>query len=191
MTQPTRTRITADEYFQLPQYAERDLIQLIDGEVIIGMPPILKHQDIVREILIVLALLARKLGGKAYVSPIEVRLSDTNIFEPDVLYIAPDNLAIAQQDEKRIIGAPDLVVEVLSPGTAKYDRHEKYLAYQAHGVKEYWIVDPAHEVLEVWTRNEASRFQLQGAYATGESFESATLGAEIAVAPIFNEQAGG
>ena len=186
MVQPTRTRIAASEYYQLPEYEQYDVIQLINGEVVIGMPPILKHQDIVREILILLAIIARKLGGKAYNSPIEVRLDNHNIFEPDVLYIQPDNLAITQQDEKRIVGAPNLVVEVLSPGTAKFDRQEKYQAYEKHGVDEYWIVDPVYEVIEVWNLGEDGTYIRQGAFADNDIFESAVLGEPISVKAIFN-----
>ena len=136
MVESTRTRINASDYYQLPEYEQHDLIQLIDGEFVIGMPPVLKHQDIVREILILLTLIARQVGGKACDSPIEVYLDDHNVFEPDVLYIKPDNLGIAQQDEKRIVGAPNLVVEVLSPSTAKFDRQDKYQAYEQHGVDD-------------------------------------------------------
>ncbi len=185
MVQPTQTRIRADEYYALPEYEQQDLIQLIDGEVVIGMPPILKHQRIVREILILLGLLARQKGGEVFDSPVEVRLDDENIFEPDVLYIAPENLSIAQQDEKRILGAPDLVVEVLSPSTAKYDRQEKYQAYERHGVREYWIVDPLHEVLEIWNLEEG-RFSRQGVYADEDTFESHVLGETISLKDIFN-----
>jgi Uma2 family endonuclease len=186
MVQPTRTRINASEYYQLPEYTQHDLIQLINGEVIIGMPPILKHQAIVREILVMLTLLARKLGGKAFDSPIEVRLDDDNVFEPDVLYIQADNLAITQQDEKRIIGAPNLVVEVLSPGTAKFDRHEKYQAYEKHGVNEYWIVDPVYEVVEVWNIGADNTYVRQGAFAGDDTFASTVLGESISVKAIFN-----
>lgn len=186
MVQATRKRINADAYYQLPEYKEHDLIELINGEVIIGMPPILKHQDIVREILILFALIARKLGGKAYDSPIEVRLDDDNVFEPDVLYIQADNLGITQQDEKRIIGAPNLIVEVLSPSTAKFDRQEKYQAYETHGVNEYWIVDPLHDVIEVWNLGEDGRFIRHGAYANEDTFTSAVLGEDISVKAIFN-----
>ena len=186
MVQVIRRRINAGEYYQLPEYEQHDLIQLINGEVMIGMPPILKHQDIVREILILFALIARKLGGKAYDSPIEVRLDEHNIFEPDVLYIQADNLGITQQDEKRIIGAPNLIVEVLSPSTAKFDRQEKYQAYEKHGVNEYWIVDPVYEVLEVWNLGKDRRFIRQGAFANEDSFESAVLGETISAKTIFN-----
>lgn len=186
MVQPTRTRINARNYYQLPDYKQNDLIQLINGEVIIGMPPMLKHQDIVRETLILLALIARKLGGKAYDSPIEVSLDDNNVFEPDVLYIQPDNLAITQQDEKRIVGAPNLVVEVLSPSTARFDRQEKYQAYEQHGVNEYWIVDPVYEVVEVWNLGQNGIYVRQGAYAVDDTFDSTMLGESIHVKVIFN-----
>lgn len=185
MVQPTRTGINASDYYQLAEYKEHDLIQLINGEVIIGMPPILKHQDIVREILILLTLIARKFGAKAYASPIEVRLDEYNIFEPDLLYIQADNLAITQKDEKRIIGSPNLVVEVLSPSTAKFDRQEKYQAYEKHGVDEYWIVDPVYEVIEVWNLNESAHYIRQGVFAAEDSFESHVLGETINVKVIF------
>ena len=185
MIQPTRTGISASDYYQLAEYKEQDLIQLIDGEVTIGMPPILKHQDIVREILIMFTLIARKLAGKAYASPIEVHLDDHNIFEPDVLYIQADNLDITQKDEKRIIGSPNLVVEVLSPSTAKFDRQEKYQAYEKHAVNEYWIVDPVYEVIEVWNLNEAGHYIRQGVFATEDSFKSRVLDENISVKAIF------
>ena len=66
MVQPTRTRIAAEEYFQLPEYEQHDLIQLIDGEVIIGMAPIPKHQDTVRDILFLFTLVSRNKGGITY-----------------------------------------------------------------------------------------------------------------------------
>lgn len=185
MIQPTRTSINASDYYQLAEYKEHDLIQLINGEVIIGMPPILKQQDIVREILILFTLIARKLGGKAYASPIEVRLDEYNIFEPDLLYIQADNLAITEKDEKRIIGSPNLVVEVLSPSTAKFDRQEKYQAYEKHAIHEYWIVDPVYEVIEVWNLSEAGHYIRQGVFAAEDSFKSPVLGENISVKAIF------
>jgi Uma2 family endonuclease len=180
-----QSKITAAAYYQLPEYTQHDLIQLINGEVVIGMPPILKHQAIIGEILFLLMTVARKLNGKAFTAPVEVYLDENNVFEPDVVFVASDNLAITQQDEKRIVGAPDLVVEVLSPSTAKYDRQAKYLAYEQHGVAEYWIVDPLHEILEVWTR-DAEQFVRQGAYGVEDSFQSRTLAETVTVKAIFN-----
>ncbi len=186
MVDATRTRISAADYYQLPEYEQHDLIQLIDGEVVIGMPPILKHQTIIKKLMALLLQIEASQGGIAFIAPTEVYLDDDNVFEPDVLYIKPDNLAITQQDEKRIVGAPNLVVEVLSPGTAKYDRQEKYQAYEQRGVDEYWIVDPVHETIEVWTLGEDKLFQRQGAYGKTSTFPSVTLGTTVTVRPIFD-----
>jgi Uma2 family endonuclease len=182
MAQATKTRLKATAYYQLPDYAQHDLIQLIDGEVVIGMPPIPRHQAIVGEILFLLMTLVKQHGGQAFTSPIEVYLDEHNIFEPDVLFLSPNTTCIV--DEKRLVGAPDLVVEVLSPGTAKFDRQEKYQAYEQHGVGEYWIVDPVHEVVEVWTLTQG-RFVRQGAYAGEDTFQSDQLAETISVSSFF------
>ena len=186
MVESTLTRIKASEYYQLPEYEQHDLIQLINGEVVIGMPPILKHQTIIKKILALLIQIEASKGGIAFVAPTEVKLDDNNVFEPDLFYILPSNISITQQDDKRIIGAPNLVVEVLSPSTAKFDRQEKYQAYEQHGVDEYWIVDPVHETVEVWTLNQNGQFSRQGAYGKTGTFQSVTLGETITVEAIFN-----
>jgi Uma2 family endonuclease len=183
MVQPTTTRISAADYFDLPEYAQHTLIQLIGGEVVVGMPPIIKHQRIAREIFVFIVLLARQKGGEAFGDPTEVYLDENNVFQPDIIYIKPD--ATITIDEKRVVGGPDLVVEVLSPSTAKYDRVQKYNAYEANGVGEYWIVDPVHGTVEVWTQG-ATGFDRQGAYAGDDTFKSRTLDEDVAVKPFFN-----
>jgi len=186
MVQPARVRINAENYFSLEEYEQNDLIQLIDGEVVISMPPIPEHQSIVGEILYLLMTIARKLGGKALTSPIEVYLDENNVFEPDVIYLKPDSQCTV--GEKRLTGAPELVVEVLSPSTAKYDRQQKYQAYEKHGVHEYWIVDPVHQTIEVWTLNQQGKFERQGAFADDNTFKSATLNEDVDVKAIFGNQ---
>lgn len=183
MIQPIKIRIPATQYYLLPEYEEQPLIQLIDGEVVIDMPPILKHQAIVRELLLLLGLIARTTGGTAFTAPTEVYLDVHNVYEPDVLYLTPDTQC--RLEEKRIVGAPELVVEVLSPSTAKYDRHEKYQAYEKYGVSEYWIVDPVHEVVEIW-QSEDKRFNRVGAFATDDTFASRPLNVTVNVKDIFN-----
>ena len=183
MIQPTKTRIQATDYYQHPDYEEHDFIQLINGEVVIDMPPILKHQAIVRELLLLLGLIARNTGGTAFTAPTEVYLDVHNVYEPEVLYLTPDTGC--RMEEKRIVGAPELVVEVLSPSTAKYDRQEKYQAYEKYGVSEYWIVDPVHEVVEVW-QLESKQFNRVGAFANNDVFESRPLGEVVNIKDIFN-----
>lgn len=176
-------RITAREYFQLPAYENEMLIQLIDGQVVTAMPPIPRHQFIVGEVFAFLRLIARETGGRALMSPIEVFLNEHNVLEPDVLYLAPDSAC--EVGAKRLMGPPDLIVEVLSPSTARYDRGEKYRAYERHGVREYWIIDPAHETLEVWQLTEGA-FQRLGAYASGMRFASVVLTRNVDVAAFWS-----
>lgn len=186
MANPAKIRITANEYFELPEYHEHDFIQLIDGEVIIPMPPVLKHQIIVGNIFFLFKLIVKKLGGLAFVAPTEVKLDEDNVYEPDVIYISADNISIAEQDDNRIVGAPDLIVEVLSPGTARYDRQQKYKAYEKFAVREYWIVDPIHETVEVWLLNPAIQYERQGAYSIDDSFNSSVLASIVSVQEIFD-----
>lgn len=182
MIEQVRDRMTAERYFQSDTYDQHDLIQLIDGEIVIDMPPIPLHQFVVGEIFVLLRSFARALGGRAYMSPIEVFLADKHVYEPDVLFLAPESQCDVQ--EKRLVGAPELVVEVLSPSTAKYDRGIKFETYQAYGVAEYWIVDPAHETLEIWVLVDAA-FQRVGVFDSSDTLTAPTLGAEIAVHQIF------
>lgn len=184
MAQPTRTRITADEFFALPEYQENEFIQLIDGEVVIGVAPVPKHGFNADNILYYLMTYARNHGGKAASAPVEVMLDERNIYEPDVFYIAPDGPC--REDSRRYVGPPDLVVEVLSPGTAKYDKEAKYQAYERNGVREYWIVDPANETFELYTRDDDGTFQKAGIYDHRDTFSSSVLGEDVTIAQIFD-----
>ncbi|MCD4687208.1 MAG: Uma2 family endonuclease [Anaerolineae bacterium] len=182
MAVQSKVRMTAAAYYQHADYTQHELIQLIDGEVIISVPPTPKHQAIVGEILFLFMTTAKKHSGRAFTAPIEVYLDEHNVYQPDVLYLTTHTTC--RIDKQRLTGAPDLVVEVLSPSTAKFDRQEKYQAYEHHGVQEYWIVDPVHEVLEVWLRGNDG-FVRQGAYAGADSFISRTLEGTVAVQTLF------
>lgn len=184
MVLQSKLRMSASEFYELADYKNDKLIQLIDGEVVLSVPPIPKHQAIVGEILFLLMTIAKNKGGKAYTSPIEVYLDEENIFEPDVLLIKQDSAC--KVEEKRLRGAPNLVVEVLSPSTARYDRQQKYTAYEKHGVEEYWIIDPVHETLEVWTGKDAE-FTRQGAFSKEDTFNSVVLGENVVVKAIFED----
>ncbi|MFZ4815005.1 MAG: Uma2 family endonuclease [Phototrophicaceae bacterium] len=170
-----KTRLTADDYYQLPEYDSATMIQLIEGEVVVNMAPLLKHQDIVGNIFVFLKQLIKQIGGRVYIAPAEVYLNTHNVYEPDVFYLAPDSAAIIT--EKNVIGAPDLVVEVLSPTTAKYDRQTKFNAYAAAGVREYWVVDPLHNTLEVW-QGQSQAFHKLGTYDPADTFTSPVLGGQ-------------
>jgi len=185
MSSTAEEKIHADAYYTLPEYATHDLIQLIDGVVVFGKAKPIKHQAATGNLLVALMKIERRIGGEALPGPIEVYLDEYNIFEPDIIYMTASPQC--EVTEKRIIGAPALVVEALSPGTAKHDRWQKYKAYEKHGVREYWIVDPGNRVIEVWARSEAGTFEQKGVYERGDVIASATLGEDVSVAEIFRE----
>lgn len=172
-----KTRVTADEFFQLPE--SNQFIELIDGEIIMSPSPVPDHQDIIGNGFVLLRQVAKERGGRVFVSPMDVYLDDTNVPQPDVIYLAPDSRCAVT--DKRLVGAPDLVVEVLSPGSIKRDRGEKFLLYERHGVREYWIVDPRDQLADVWQLRDG-RYSLLGAFAAGESFESGLAGSVDAAA---------
>ena len=78
--------------------------------------------------------------GIFFVSPVDVFLDNKNAVQPDIVFVSNQNKSILKEDA--IYGAPDLVIEVLSPGSKKFDLDKKKKIYEKFGVKEYWIVDP-------------------------------------------------
>lgn len=178
----TTARITAEEFFALP---ETNLpAELIDGVVIEIPSPSIEHQRAVfRAANVVDAL---KPSGEVLTAPMDVHLDNHNILQPDVMWIAEGSACIPVEG-KRWQGVPDLVIEVLSPGTAQRDKSSKFRLYEAHGGREYWIADLAWQLLEIWVR-EGDRFQLLGVYGKGETFISPVLGRKtVQVSTILGE----
>jgi len=85
--------------------------------------------------------------GTVLTAPCDVLLSDTDIVQPDLLYV--QTTSKAHVTEQNVQGPPDVVVEILSPGTAARDRDLKRKRYERFGVQEYWLVDPDHNTLEI------------------------------------------
>jgi Uma2 family endonuclease len=150
----TRKALTYAEYEKLP---EGTRAQLIDGELVMSPSPTPYHQTILGRINVVFReyIEARNLGV-VFFAPLDVYLGETEVYQPDLLYISNERLGII--GETKIEGAPDLVVEILSPTTAYYDLKHKKEIYASTGVKEYWIVDPIEKSVEVF-ENEGGEFR--------------------------------
>jgi len=103
--------------------------------------PSIFHQKISKRIFQILYKnIENDQKGEVFYSPVDVYLDEENVFQPDLVVVLKDSKA--KIEEKGIIGAPDVVIEVLSPSSAYHDLIEKKEVYQKYGVKEYWIVDP-------------------------------------------------
>jgi Uma2 family endonuclease len=101
-----------------------------------------------------------------------VVLSKTDVVQPDILFIRKDRLDVI--GEKFVSAAPDLLVEILSPGTKTRDRKLKFRLYARFGVREFWIVDAPERSVEVY-RNVDGRFRLEGRYSFRETLRSRIL----------------
>lgn len=158
--------------------------QLVEGELVMAPAPNLFHQSIVWNFSQIFGCyLARHPVGRVFFSPCDVYLSEHDVVQPDVLFVAKAHLGILQEDG--VHGAPDLVVEVLSPATAQLDARVKRRLYAKHGVKELWLVDPLLLQIQVYdfARNPAKPSRL---VSEDEKLETPLLpGLTLAAAEIF------
>jgi Uma2 family endonuclease len=180
--------MTSAEFLALPETMAR--MELIDGEVIIhaeldmSPAPAADHQRGVRRSTRVIETVMS--GGEVFFAPFDVRLDAQTTLQPDVFWLAPASLE-RLGDGGYLDGAPDLVVEVLSPGTTHLDRGRKFKLYEQYGVREYWLVDMQSRYVEVY-RRAGEKFERLGAFAPGEIFTSAVLDdAQIDPAAFFSD----
>ena len=170
LTAETKKTYTYKDYEKLPEGAP---YQLIGGEFVMTPSPVPYHQDILRKIGFKLASFVEDKGlGTIYLSPLDVYFSDTDTYQPDIIFISKDRLHII--GEKKIEGAPDLIIEILSPATAYYDLRIKKDTYEKSGVKEYWIVDPIQKIIEIFT-NKNNKFELAVAVKAEGAIKSLLL----------------
>ena len=174
-------RQTYKDYCATP---DDERYELLNGNLMMVPAPNRKHQE-------VLISLARKLGnfteehglGKVYVAPFDVFLSDTDVVQPDVLFIS--RAREHTLTDQNVRGAPDLVIEILSPSTADRDLGYKHDLYGRHGVLEYWIVDPMAETVAVH-RQRDGRLEPAETFGRRDTLRTALLeGLQLKLDDIF------
>ena len=140
-TAVTRTPGTYEEYLTWPGEETR-IVEWKNGEIIEYMPPLDHHQDVTGFLYSLLAAFVRLLDiGVVRVAPLEVKLwPEGPSREPDVFFVAKERLS--QLTDRRFQGGPDLAIEIVSTGSTRADRVEKFIEYEQAGVREYWIIDP-------------------------------------------------
>ncbi len=116
--------------------------------------PATYHQRISKRLEWELLKLEEKGLGEVLDAPVDVYFSETETYQPDLLFITKERLDII--GEEKIEGAPDLIMEILSPATAYYDLKPKFHVYEQSGVKEYWVVDPIEKSIEIFENKEGS-----------------------------------
>lgn len=147
MTLPRR--MTYEEYRNLPG---DDRYELVEGELLLTPAPSRRHQLILGKLYLRLGTFVESQGlAPLLFAPLDVVLDDHTVLQPDLLYVSRERSAKIESNSG-VHGAPDLVVEVLSPSTAKRDLEVKRKLYGQFGVREYWIVDPDERSIEVLTQ---------------------------------------
>lgn len=172
MVDMIRQKVSADEFLQMAETMQPS--ELIDGEIIMSPPPVTLHQRVSRKTLFVLDRAVP--NGELFYAPIGVYFDEANILEPDLVWVAENSTC--QVGEKTLVGAPDLVVEIFSPGTTRRDRDDKYKLYEKYGVREYWMIDPMELYIEIYVLRDG-QFERYGIYGPGETFTSEVLGGKL------------
>jgi Uma2 family endonuclease len=162
--------------------------ELINGELVQKQSPTVTHQRIAKRIVRYLDPYALKNNlGEVLFAPLDVVLDDGNAYHPDVFFIKKERSFIVNETEQVVMGAPDLVVEILSKGTAVYDKGDKKDIYEKYGVREYWLVDPLSKSVEVYSFAD-QRLKLKQYAAENDMVKSIILeGFELKVEEIFTD----
>ena len=167
--QPAIKRTYAD-YCRTP---DDERYELLDGELVMSPSPNRAHQRIDARLGALLHAFVEEMSlGEIYHAPFDVVLSDTNVVQPDLLFVSKEQAYIVTEDNIR--GAPDLVVEIISPSTAERDRTFKRALYARYGVREYWLVDPDIRTVTVLLLDEGAFVEV-ARYGAGQTLTSPTL----------------
>jgi len=176
-----KKKYTYEDYLKTP---DDKRYELIGGELFMTPSPITKHQRISRELAFALLQFAKKEKiGEVFYAPFDVYLDKENVVQPDILYVSQERLMII--GEKNIQGAPDITVEIISESSAYRDLVQKKKLYARFGVKEFWVVIPEQETVEIYALKDAM-YELRKTYVKSDLLESAILpGFHIPLKEIF------
>ena len=182
-TKPT-TKLTYEDYCKT---SDDERWELLDGELVMAPSPTTAHQRVSGKLFRLLADFVEGADlGELLGAPLDVVLSDTNVVQPDLLFVSTGRQHIIT--DTNIQGAPDLVVEILSPSTTSRDWRIKMDLYAQHGVREYWIVDPEGQRVWVMAGGDGVLDEV-GNYARGDTLISPTLtGFSTALDQVFPER---
>jgi Uma2 family endonuclease len=152
---------------------EGERIELIDGEIFNMSPaPSRRHQQVLRELSTIFSVFLREKECEVYFAPFDVRLLTDNKQDDDINNVVQPDLSIVcdkeKLDDKGCNGAPDMIIEILSPSSVKLDRWKKYQLYEKAGVNEYWLVDPVNNSVEIHLLVDA-QYKFQGVFTKDDT----------------------
>ena len=184
VTTRTRPWPTYEDYLNIPG---DERYELINGEFILVGSPNEPHQAASLGFSLELGYFVRDRGlGRVYAAPFDILLTDlegVNVVQPDIIFVSRERESIITR--ANIKGAPDLIVEILSPSTGRLDRTTKRDLYARHGVREYWIADPDAQTVSVMLLKDG-KYETVGEYGIDDKLTSPTLeGFSVSLDRIF------
>lgn len=145
-------KLSWNDYRLFPNDGKRH--ELIDGDHYMSPSPQAPHQKTVTRLFYLLSnFVYRHKLGELFVAPFDIIFSEFDVLEPDLIFVSSRRLREIVKDWIR--GAPDLVIEVISPSTEETDRTLKFKLYERYGVREYWLVSPEDRTIEIFVLGEA------------------------------------
>ena len=176
----TQVRLTYQDYLELP---DDKRYEIIDGELFEMSSPTFRHQVLLGNLHLIFGPYVRgNLLGIVLFAPIDVILAESDIVQPDLVFVSESRRHIIQ--DHAIVGAPDLVIEILSPSTAAHDRNRKADLYARYGVAEYWMADTETETIEIRRLGDAGYGPAEIHYS-GIISTALIPGLEIRLADVF------
>ncbi|MBI3852142.1 MAG: Uma2 family endonuclease [Verrucomicrobia bacterium] len=157
--------------------------EIINGKALMSPSPELFHQRWARKIFLAVErhVEARKLG-EVFFAPIDVVLDEKNVVQPDLIFISNANARILER--RGVMGAPDLVVEIISPTSLRRDRYDKRELYARFSVKEFWLADVANRSIEILSLQKSGYQLLSGATNEGKIRSEVFPGFELDLASL-------
>ncbi len=183
-TSPLVKTYTLEEFWELPEPPDHSKLELIAGVLYMTPPPGYTHDNAVSRLIRLLSeyLIRASYPGTLYVPRAAIWISANTYLEPDLFYVSAETESQLDPEHRT---TADLVIEVISPGSAIYDRHTKADTYAALNIKELWLVDETSETIEV--RNQTAKaFDAGVVFTKGEKLNSVVLpDLSLAVSQVF------
>ena len=186
MSQPAAVRkfpLSYHEYVLFPK--DRNRREILEGELFVTPSPKFLHQKVSYRLSLSLGNhIERYRLGTLLTAPMDVVLSPHNIVQPDLLFIAKGREKIITNDN--IQGAPDLIIEIISPSSGSEDRIHKHQVYARYGVRHYWMIDPDNRLFEAY-QLRGRHYRLVGRYSAVDTFKPSLFpGLSLHLAELWN-----
>ncbi len=186
MTALLEKKLTVEDFREM-DFPDSDpyFYELINGELVQKQAPSPLHQEVLLQLASdLLRFVKGKNLGRVFTAPIDVFLDKYNFIQPDICFVKAERDFIIDNRDG-ILGTPDLIVEIISPGSVKRDRSDKKELYRQFAVREYWLVDPVNRAVEIFVMRENDWQLHQMLEMKGKATSTVLAGFELDVEMLF------